>query len=58
MFSCFGDSPRDFKVIGDYIISTNEKSNSVTALNKETMELVDIFEEVLSPICVAEYKDK
>ena len=58
MFSCFGDSPRDFKVIGDYIISTNEKSNSVTVLNKETMELVDIFEEVLSPICVAEYKDK
>jgi len=50
--SCFGDSPRDFDIIGDYIISTNEKSNSVTVLNKETMELVDVFNDILSPICV------
>ncbi|MBR7184091.1 MAG: beta-propeller fold lactonase family protein [Clostridia bacterium] len=30
---CFGDSPRDFDIMGDYLIATNEKSNSVTVLS-------------------------
>ena len=51
-YACFGDSPRDFDIIGKYIISTNEKSNSLTVLNKETMELVDCFESISSPLCV------
>ncbi len=29
---CFGDSPRDFDIMGDHLIAANEKSNSVTVL--------------------------
>lgn len=51
-YSCFGDFPRDFDIIGDYIISTNERSNSVTVLDKSNMELVEVKTEIPAPICV------
>lgn len=50
-FSSFGAFPRDFDIIGNYIISTNELSNSVTVLDKETKECIDTVE-VTSPVCV------
>ena len=33
-FSCGGDSPRDFEIVGEYIVCTNEKSNLVSVMNK------------------------
>ena len=50
--SCYGDFPRDFEIIGDYIVSTNEKSNSLTVMLKKNMELVYVQTDIPSPICV------
>lgn len=34
-FACGGDSPRDFDLVGDCIVCTNEKSNCVTVLSMD-----------------------
>lgn len=49
IFSCGGNGPRDFDLIGDYTVSTNEKSDSVTVIKNEKVvsELC-----IKSPICV------
>ena len=50
--SCGGNFPRDFEIIGNYIISANEKSNSVTIINKETSEKVCKVTGIEAPICI------
>lgn len=49
---CGGDFPRDFDIVGDFIISTNEKSNSVTVINKQTLKEVYKVTGIDSPICI------
>ena len=51
-YSCSGNFPRDFDIIGNYIICTNEKSDSVTVLDKHNFNVVHIENNVKSPICV------
>lgn len=52
---CGGNGPRDFNIIDDYIICTNENSNDVTVLNLENRKPVLTGErlEIDSPLCVA-----
>lgn len=52
--NCGGSGPRDFDVIGDYIICTNENSNNVTVLKIENGKpvLSDENIEIGSPLCV------
>ena len=52
---CGGKGPRDFNIIDDYIICTNENSNDVTVLNLENRKPVLTGErlEIDSPLCVA-----
>ena len=40
-FSCGGRGPRDFDIVGDYIVCTNENSDSVTVIDKKTYAVVD-----------------
>ena len=47
---CFGDSPRDFDIMGDHLIATNEKSNSVTVLSLQGE--CCCFTTLPSPLCV------
>lgn len=51
---CGGKGPRDFNIIDDYIICTNENSNDVTVLKLENGKSVLIDEkiEIGSPLCV------
>ena len=51
---CGGRGPRDFNIIDDYIICTNENSNNVTILKLENGKpvLIDKKLEVGSPLCV------
>lgn len=51
---CGGVWPRDFEIVEDYIICTNEKSNSVTVLKSENgkMKLMDEKLEMECPLCV------
>ena len=49
---CGGDFPRDFDVIGDFLIITNEKSNSVAAINKNTQKIAYEVKGIESPICI------
>lgn len=51
---CGGAGPRDFNIIDDYIICTNENSNSVTVLKLEKDKPVLTNEqlEISSPVCV------
>lgn len=51
---CGGKGPRDFNIIDDYIICTNENSNDVTVLNLENGKPVLIDERLAidSPLCV------
>lgn len=48
-FPCGGSSPRDFDIVGDYFVCTNEKSGSVTVL-KDGKVVSEIS--VKFPICV------
>lgn len=52
---CGGKGPRDFNIIDDYIICTNENSNDVTVLKLENGKPVLTGErlEIGSPLCVA-----
>ena len=51
---CGGRGPRDFNIIDDYIICTNENGNSVTVLKTENGKPVLTEEklEIGSPLCV------
>jgi len=51
---CGGNGPRDFNIIDDYIICTNEKSNDVTVLKLKNGKpvLLDENIEIGSPLCV------
>lgn len=51
---CGGKGPRDFNIIDDYIICTNENSNDITVLKLEngTPVLTDEKLEMGSPLCV------
>lgn len=51
---CGGRGPRDFNIIDDYIICTNENSNDVTVLKLENGKpvLTDLKLEIGSPLCV------
>ena len=51
---CGGKGPRDFNIIDDYIICTNENSNNVTILKIENGKpvLLDKNIEIGSPLCV------
>ena len=51
-YSCDGKSPRDFDIIGKYIVCTNEKSDSITVLDKHNFNTIYIEKNVKSPICV------
>ena len=53
--ACGGDGPRDFDFVGGYIVVTNEKSDSVAILKKQSMELIGVEKDVISPVCVAWY---
>ena len=52
--NCGGRGPRDFNIIQDYIICTNENSNNVTVLKLENGKpiLTDERLEIGSPLCV------
>ena len=51
---CGGKGPRDFEIIDNYIICTNENSNNVTVLKIENGKpvLIDEKIEIGSPLCV------
>lgn len=51
-YSCNGNFPRDFDIIGNYIICTNEKSDNITVLDKRNFNVVYTEKNVKSPICV------
>ena len=53
---CSGDFPRDFQIVGDYFISTNEKSNDVSVKKKKSLKLIDIVKNIKSPVCVIYHK--
>ena len=40
-FSCGGSGPRDFDIVCDYIVCTNENSDTVTVIDKISHEIVD-----------------
>ena len=50
-FACGGDSPRDFDLVGDCIVCTNEKSNCVTVLSMDGACLDTCS--LPAPLCVA-----
>ena len=52
--NCGGHGPRDFDIINNYIICTNENSNDVTVLKLENGKpvLIDEKIEIGSPLCV------
>lgn len=54
---CGGKGPRDFDIIDDYIVCTNENDNTVTVLKLENGMPVLTSEkiEIGSPLCVLEY---
>ncbi len=51
---CGGDSPRDFQVTDNYIIVTNEKSNSAVVFSLKNGMIMEKVEEISlkSPLCV------
>ncbi len=49
--SSYGSEPRDFDVFGKFIVCTNQRSNNVTVIDKETGELVSELC-VTEPLCV------
>lgn len=53
VYPCHGEFPRDFDIIGDFVVTTNEKGNSISVLNRENMRLVYQQKNIKSPVCVA-----
>ena len=51
-YSCNGNFPRDFDIIGNYIICTNEKSDSITVLDKQNFNVIHVENNIKLPICV------
>lgn len=51
-FDCGGNSPRDFDFVGDYLISTNEKSNAVAVIDVESKKIICTLNELESPLCI------
>ena len=51
-YSCNGNFPRDFDIIENYIICTNEKSDSITVLDKQNFNVIHVENNIKSPICV------
>ncbi len=49
---CKGSSPRDFDILGNLMIATNEKSNSVTVTDLGTLETTCVLEDIEAPLCV------
>ena len=49
---CGGKSPRDFDIAGGFLICTNEKSNSVTVTNLDTLERTCELTNLQAPLCV------
>ena len=51
---CGGKGPRDFDIIDDYIICTNEQSNNISILKliKGKPELTDIISGICAPLCI------
>lgn len=40
-FTCGGKGPRDFDVVGDFIVCTNENSDNVTIIDKKSYRVID-----------------
>ena len=57
---CGGAGPRDFGIIDDYIICTNENEGTVTLLKLDNGKpvLLDEKLEINCPLCVLEFKEK
>ena len=53
--SCYGESPRDFNIIGDILVCANESSDNVTLFKITNSELKKMNTEIKikSPFCVA-----
>ena len=51
-YDCGGKSPRDFDVIEDLIICTNELSDNVTVINKNG-EILSELKNIANPLCVS-----
>lgn len=51
IFPCFGSYPRDFDIIGNVLISTNQ-GGSVTLVNLDTEELMQKIE-IENPLCIS-----
>lgn len=49
--SCGGRGPRDFAVFGQYIVSANENSDTLTVLDKHTFQVLDTLL-LAGPLCV------
>lgn len=49
---CGGRSPRDIRVVDNYLICTNESSDDVTVIDKKSFETVENIS-LISPLCVA-----
>ena len=50
-FSCFGTGPRDFDIVGGKLVCTNETSDSVTVLDRQTGKLLSRLT-LPRPLCV------
>ena len=55
-YSCNGSFPRDFDIVGEYIVCTNEKSDNVVVLDKNNFNVAFIENNIKSPICVVSQK--
>ncbi|MBQ3505660.1 MAG: beta-propeller fold lactonase family protein [Clostridia bacterium] len=51
---CGGDNPRDFNIFGEYLLCTNEKSNTVTVMRVQDNKFVERVGELSlnAPLCV------
>ncbi len=49
---CKGASPRDFDIVGGFLIATNEKSDSVTVTDLGTLETTCILTDIEAPLCI------
>lgn len=50
--SCGGQSPRDFDIADNYLICTNENSDSVTVIDKRNFNIIEEIS-IKNPLCVA-----
>ena len=54
---CGGQSPRDFDIIGEHIICTNENSDNVTLFELNPLRQCGNEIKIKAPLCVIERKD-